>query len=212
MKLLYNADFLKFAITLFSVLNPLGAIPVFATLTDGMDDSAKNRLATTSAITVFFALLISAVLGNYILNFFGIQIASFRLGGGILIGSMAFSMLQAKKSATKLTTKELDESHDLKEIGIVPLAIPMLAGPGTISTAMLASQKFHTVFDWIGAVVSMLIVSMLVLIILRSSSKLSQKLGKVGINVMTRIMGLILMAMAVEFIVVALKILFPKFA
>ena len=200
----------KLFISLASVLNPLGALPVYLTLTQENSRDEIKRIATSCSIAVFITIAVSLIFGQKILGFFGISVASFRVGGGVLLATMALSMLQAKRTSTKLNKQEERESSiDIKEIGIVPLAIPLLAGPGTISTSIIQAQSLQTPMLWAGAIMVCLLIGITVKLVLTFSRLIGRRLGTVGVNVMTRIMGLILMAMAVEFITGGLKEIFP---
>ncbi len=191
----------KFALAMISIINPIGAIPVFLSLTVDNSNEDIKQIAKTCAIAIFFTIIISLFFGENILGIFGITIPAFMVGGGILIGSNAFNMLKGQTNETKLNRKEIKRTkEEITEMGIVPLGIPLLAGPGSISTAIIYSEKLHGVFSWSGAVGSVLIISILVFLILTFSRKISNKIGRIGVNVMTRIMGLILMALSVEFI------------
>ncbi len=117
-------------------------------------------------------------------------------------------MISAKNPRSKITTQEIEE-HDPNEIGIVPLAIPLLAGPGTISTCIIKAQEIHGTGTWVGVFVSVILIAIFIKIVLLFSRKIGTKLGTLGLNVMTRIMGLILVALSVEFIVGGLKGMFP---
>lgn len=202
------SETLKFGISIFSVLNPLGALPVFLTLTKNNSDQEIKKISTTCALTILITLSIGMLFGAKILNFFGITIASFRIGGGILIGTMAFNMLSAKRSESRINQDEIDAKANVEEVGIVPLAIPLLAGPGSISTSIIAAEKFETVTQFIASIVMVIIVSLSIKYILRSARTIGTRMGTVGLNVMTRIMGLILMALAVEYISAGIKQIF----
>ncbi len=207
----YNlADSLKFAITIFSLLNPLGALPMFLTLTFGRSHKGIKHISTTCAITVFITAIISLFLGEIILKMFGISISSFRIGGGILLATMAFSMLYAKQQQTKLSKEEIAYQESEDTIGIVPLAIPLLAGPGTISTAIVYASEFSTPWHWIGAVMALAIISIIIKYVLQFSEQIGKRIGPIGLNVLTRIMGLITMSIAVEFIIKGIKNFFPN--
>jgi multiple antibiotic resistance protein len=201
----------KFGLTIFSLLNPIGIIPVFLSITAKYNEQHIKKVSTVCSIAVFITMLVSVVIGEHILNFFGISIPSFRIAGGVLLAFTAFNMLNAQTSPTKLTENELDltlDSSRIREIGIVPLAIPLLAGPGTISTCILYSQKIGSIINYSGVIAVLAVVAFIVKLILRYSRLIGEKMGTVGVNVMTRVMGLILMAMAVEFISTGIKQLF----
>lgn len=204
-------DTWKFGITLFSVLNPLGAIPIFLSLTKNNSDQEIKKISTTCAFTIFLTITVGMVFGGKILQFFGISIASFRIGGGILLGTMAFNMLSAKQHNSKINQDEIDAKSNVDEIGIVPLAIPLLAGPGTISTSIIHAEKFNGIGEYVSSVIVTVLVSFVIKYILRFSRTIGSKIGTVGLNVMTRIMGLMLMALAVEFISGGVKQIFPNF-
>ena len=121
----------------------------------------------------------------------------------------AISMLKAQQSAEKINQEEVDRQTQIKEIGIVPLAIPMLAGPGSISTCIMYSEKLSNVFEWTGIVFAVALMTTLIFLILANSRKIREKIGRISLNVMTRIMGLILLAVAVEYMSSGLKGLFP---
>lgn len=204
-------DTWKFGITLFSVLNPLGAIPIFLSLTKNNSDQEIKKISTTCAFTIFLTITVGMVFGGKILQFFGISIASFRIGGGILLGTMAFNMLSAKQHNSKINQDEIDAKSNVDEIGIVPLAIPLLAGPGTISTSIIHAEKFNGFGEYVSSIIVTVLVSVVIKYILRFSRTIGSKIGTVGLNVMTRIMGLMLMALAVEFISGGVKQIFPNF-
>lgn len=203
------SDVLKFAITLVSILNPIGVIPIYLGLTERFSVDRTRVITRSCAIAVTVTILLTLAIGQQILNFFGIGLASFTVGGGFLICSMAFSMISAKHSQAKMNTEEIAESSDIREIGIVPLAIPLLAGPGVMSTSIIQAETFTTPAHWIGAGLVVLFIGFSIYFIFSSGKKISDKLGKVGLNVMTRVMGIILLAISIELISGGLKELFP---
>lgn len=201
-------DSIKLLVSLLSILNPIGVIPIFITLTGSFSDEKVSRIATSCAITVGITILLSLVMGQKVLNFFGISLASFSVGGGILIFMMSLQMISAKQATQKLNEEEAN-SLDPNEIGIVPLAIPLLAGPGTISQAIIYSNKLETSSYWLGAVVVVLIIIVLTKIIFQYSRKIGKKLGTIGLNVMTRIMGLIILSLSIEIIAAGIRDILP---
>ena len=118
-------------------------------------------------------------------------------------------MISAKSSDAKINSHEINHMQDLREIGVVPLAIPLLSGPGSISTAIIHTQSFNHSYQWLGAVVSVLVIGLIVKLVLNSSEKIGLKLGTIGLNVMTRIMGLILLAISIEMIIGGIKEIIP---
>jgi multiple antibiotic resistance protein len=204
-------DILKFAITLISIINPIGVIPIFINLTSRLSDESVKAISASCALTVGITIILSLILGQQILGFFGISIASFTLGGGILLSSMAFSMIRAEQSNAKMNEKEIEVTEAAREIGVVPLAIPLLAGPGAISTSIIQANTFTTGTHWVGALIVVVLISLALHLILRSSRYIGKKLGTIGLNVMTRIMGIILLAISIELIVRGLLQIAPLF-
>lgn len=202
-------DILKFAITLLSIINPLGAIPVFLGFTKHHKNLDIKKVSYTTSIAVITTLLISLFLGQMLLNFFGISIASFTIGGGLLLFTMAFSMISAHQSNARINTEEIRSFDFEREIGIIPLAIPLLSGPGAISTSIIYSKGFSHISHWVGAVVVILIIGLVIKLILSYADKIGDRLGQIGLNVMTRIMGLILLSMSIEMIASGIKEIMP---
>jgi multiple antibiotic resistance protein len=207
----YN-DYLKIFISLIAIVNPLGAIPIFVDLIKGMADQERHRIINVVATTVGLILLTSLLFGEVILQFFGITIHSFRVGGGILLLLMSISMLHAKVSAITQTREEAEESRDKESIAIVPLSIPLLAGPGGISTVVIAAHRASGIGHYAVIAVEIAVLSLILWTVLRLAPLISKHISATGINISTRIMGLILAAIAVEFIANGLKGLFPSLA
>jgi multiple antibiotic resistance protein len=202
----------KIGIALFAIVNPIGSVPIFISATDGWNRQQKLRTANVVALTVFLVLGASALFGEGILDFFSISIPSFQVGGGILILLIAINMLHAKQSHSKQTPEEAKTMEERDVIAIVPLSIPLLAGPGAISSMIIAAQDSTTFGAQLSLLMPILLVALLVWLSLQLSSYIAGKLGTIGINIVTRLMGLILAAMAVEFIAHGLSGLFPALA
>jgi multiple antibiotic resistance protein len=201
--------YLKSFTALIALLNPIGAIPIFINLTQSQIENQRRRTARNAAFTVLAVLWVSFFSGSLLLSFFGISIASFRIAGGLLILLIALAMLQAKPSAVKQTDEEIEDSSLRENVAVVPLGIPLLAGPGAISTVILYAQKHSSlVYDLVEAAVIALSV-LVTWLCLRGAPYLARWLGKTGINVFTRIMGLIMAAIGVEFIAKGIQALFP---
>ena len=198
-------DFLQMFVPIFSVLNPLGAIPVFLGLTAGYSQDKVRSISLACSITVAVGLIISSLMGSYILNFFHVSIDSFRVGGGILITLNALSMIKGKLNPSKLNQSEIDKQKDTENIGIVPLAIPLLVGPGSISATIISARTFTTLQQWCIAIVCMIIMGALVYMTLLFAKTIKKYLGNVGVNVTTRIMGVVLMAVGAEYIISGIK-------
>jgi multiple antibiotic resistance protein len=197
---------------LFVIVNPIGAIPLFITYTRNQSAIERRAAARTAAIAVAIVLVLSIFLGDAVLQFFGIGLPSFRVGGGILILLMAISMLNAQQGGARYTQEEGREGELKDNIAIVPLAIPLLAGPGAISTTIIYAHKATTLVDMTVLVIAALLVASAVATALHLADPIAERLGRTGINVATRLMGLILSAVAIEFIADGLTQLFPKLA
>jgi multiple antibiotic resistance protein len=195
-----------------AIVNPLGVIPMFVSMT--ADETYKERLKTIDNVAVGVIVILLAVLffGDLMLTFFGITIDSFRVGGGILVLLMAIAMLHAKTSPIQQTDEEATESIAKTSVAIVPLAMPLLAGPGAISTVILVAHKSNAPMHYVLLAITILLLSMTIWAVLRLSPFIIKRLGPTGINIFSRIMGLILAAIAVEFIANGLKGLFPALA
>ena len=202
----------KIGIALFAIVNPIGSVPIFISATDGWEQKQKMRTANVVAVTVFLVLGASALFGEGILDFFSISIPSFQVGGGILILLIAINMLHAKQSHSKQTPEEAKTMEERDVIAIVPLSIPLLAGPGAISSMIIAAQDSATLGGQLSLLLPISVVAMLIWLTLQLSGYIAGKLGTIGINIVTRLMGLILAAMAVEFIAHGLSGLFPALA
>jgi len=205
-------DYVKIFIGLLAIVNPFGAIPLFISMTADQNSRQRRQTINVVAFSVSIILLVSLFFGQLILQFFGISIASFRVGGGILILLMAIAMLHAKTSHIKQTDEEADESIQKESVAIVPLAMPLMAGPGAISTVILAAHKANGVAHYTIIALGIILLSIVVWAVLRLSPWIAARIGATGINIFTRIMGLILAAIAVEFIAIGLKGLFPALA
>jgi multiple antibiotic resistance protein len=202
-------DYLHTLTALFVIVNPIGAIPLFITYTRDQSPLERRHTARTTAFAVAVVLVSSIFIGDPLLQFFGIGIPSFRVGGGILILLMAIAMLNANSLSTRYTPEEAQEIQDKNNIAVVPLAIPMLAGPGAISTIIIYAHKAQTLWDVGALLLSALVVAGSVAVALHLADPIAAKIGRTGINISTRIMGLILAAIAVEFIAGGILQLLP---
>ncbi len=186
---------------LFAIMNPIGAVPVLISLTDGYSLKERHEIIRRSIYTAGGMIFGFMFLGIYIFDILGINIYDFEIAGGILLFKVGFDMLQGKLSTTKMTQTEKDESAEREAIAIAPLGTPLLAGPGSITTAIIffntANITLISRFIVILAVITVLILSFFVL---KYSVKIFGKLGKTGSIVISRIMGLLLTAIAVDLI------------
>jgi len=207
--------YIKAFIGVLAIVNPLGAIPIFLSLCSDQTPEEYCRTAFHSALAVALILLSATWAGDSILGFFGIGIPAFQAGGGLLIVLMAINMLHAKHSHTQHTQqevqKEVDDS-DREGVAIVPLAIPLMAGPGAISLVIIDS---HQVAHWTERFIlsgSIVIVACIVWVSLHMALPIGQKMGVTGLNIATRIMGLLLAAIGVQMLTTGLKMLLPGLA
>lgn len=206
-------DFILFFISLFSIVNPFSTIPAYLGLVADIPKAERARLNRQAALSVFLILTASYFAGQALLGFFGISVASLRVAGGLLILSMAWSMLQAKMSHAKQTPEEAHEAQheaqDRSNIGVVPLGMPLLAGPGAISLMIIVAARTTGWAGNVGVVVATALVALTAWAILAASGPIAKVLGRTGMNVATRFMGLVLAALAVEFITSGLGDIFP---
>jgi len=202
-------QYIEMVTAIIVIVDPLGAIPIFLGLTSNDTLRDRKRIARTASIAAGILMIASSVLGEVMLRLFGISVASFRVGGGILVLLTSISMMNARISAVKQTPEESKEAEGKENVAIVPLAVPLLAGPAAISTVIIFTHRFPGAQSKMLLIFSIVIASALVWISLRLSIPLSKKLGRTGLNNITRIMGLLLSAIAVEFITSGLLELFP---
>lgn len=204
--------FITIFAALFSVINPLGTVPVFVGLTK--DDSKHHRDTTSmwTAVNVFAILIISFFAGKYVLDFFGISLNSLRLAGGLIITTSGFALLTGSFTRHK-GMKKASVQYDLEtrsEVSLTPLAIPMLAGPGSISLLINYNQSYTDSYQILIAMSAILAVCALVYLILRTSHYIVKVLGASGINAISRIIGFIVIAIGIEYISGAVLTLLGK--
>ncbi len=202
-------EFAKFLIALIVIVDPLAAIPIYLAAVGKLSSAEHNRNAKIAALTVLTALVVTIFAGDKILGLFGIGLPAFRVGGGIVILLMAVSMLRGRPGRIRHTEEEADEAAEKDAIAVVPIGIPLLAGPGAISTAIIAAHDFPGSISKLILCGAVLLVAPMVWISLRFAVPIGKYLGKTGINIANRLMGLILAAIAVEFITEGLRQLFP---
>lgn len=197
-----------FVVTLIAVLDPFMAIPFFLAVCAGRPEAERRRIARVASLTVMAILVGAAVSGDALLRFLGASLSSFRIAGGLVLLLMALAMLQAKPGNLRQTEQEANDVDAHETPGIVPLAIPLLAGPGAISTVMIAVQ--HGGWPNKAAVIAgIVVVCLIVWAMLRLAIPIGRMMGSGGFNVATRLLGLLLAAIAVEFMAAGLKELFP---
>lgn len=203
------AQFFVVFVAIFSIVNPFAAIPVYVGLTSDLPPEARRRLPRSTALAAFVILTGAYLTGQAVLAFFSISLPSLRVAGGLLIFSMAWSMLQAKISPSKHHPSEAADPGSWGSLAVVPLAMPLLSGPGAISVMILHATNTSGLTEHVVAILAAAVVAMSVWGILSGASPIAAFLGTAGMNVATRLMGLILAAMAVEFIVAGIGDFFP---
>jgi multiple antibiotic resistance protein len=203
-------DILKSFISLLALINPVGAVPFFMSLTSQQSDAERRRTIRIAAVSVFTVIAVTTLLGQQIIGFFGISIGSLEVGGGIIMLLMAINMLNAQIGNTRATAEERDEAELKDNIAVVPLAIPLLTGPGTISTVIVYSANSPHWYDRVSLVAIGAVLAAICFCSLRLAEPIARLVGRTGINIGTRLMGLMLSALAVEFIVDGLKALLPN--
>ncbi len=194
--------FLYVFAALFSVINPLGTVPVFVGLTSDETPQERNKTSLLTTINVISILVISFFAGTYLLDFFGISLNALRIAGGMIIVTSGFALLTGTFSKHKgMKNKRVQKDLDKREkFSLTPLAIPMLAGPGSISLLITFNQKYHATNEIILVIIAVLAVGLATFSILRSSHYISKFLGASGINAISRIVGFIVISIGVEYI------------
>jgi multiple antibiotic resistance protein len=207
-------DLLKPLIALLAIVNPVGVVPFFIHFTQSFSREERRRTIRISSFTAFVVIAVSALAGLKVIEFFGISIASFQVGGGMLLLISAVSMLNAHPAESK--PSDVDEGQEKIDAGasiaVVPLTIPLLTGPATISTMVIYAERTRHWWELAVLVGYGVVVGLAAFAAFSASGRIAQWLGRTGINVMTRLMGLILAALAVEIMADGLVKLFPVLA
>jgi len=187
----------------FTLINPLGTMPIFMTMTAGLDQKHRTKTAKKASIVAFFTILLFAFSGQLLFNFFGISVNSFRIVGGVIFFLMGMDMLQARLGKVKINDSEIKAY--VNDISITPLAIPMISGPGVLTNVIVLMEDAQTIQMKSVLIFTIFIVMIVTYVILYSSSRIIKFLGETGNNVLMRLMGLIVMVIAVEFFFSGLK-------
>lgn len=204
-------EYLRYLVTLTAVLDPFLAIPIFVSATAARDEAGTRRLANVVTVTVFLVLAGAALFGESLLEFLGASLPAFRVGGGLVLLLMALAMLNAKVGEMRQTRAEAAELETGELSGVVPLAVPLLAGPGAISTTIIAAQAGGMVHI-LALIACVAVVCAVLWLMLRIAHAVGDRLGTTGLNIATRLLGLILAAIAIETMADGLKDLFPGLA
>jgi multiple antibiotic resistance protein len=205
-------EYSRFIIALFVILDPFAAVPIFLALTKTYSNDERARVANIAAISVLLVLVIASLTGEALLNAMGTSLAAFRVGGGIVLLLMALAMLRGQTNSVRTTPEEDAEAEDKNAIAVVPLAIPLMAGPDSISTAIIQMHRSGSEYHGLLVVTCIALVCLLLWIVLRMANIIGKALGRIGLNIINRLFGLILAAIAVEIMANGLKQLFPLLA
>jgi multiple antibiotic resistance protein len=205
-------EYSRFVIALFAIMTPFAAIPTFLSLTERQNERDRARIVRTAILTIALLLIISALLGDSILRLIGTSLSSFRVGGGIVLLLMALSMMNARVSPVQQTREEAEEATQMSAIGVVPIGMPLLAGPGSISTVIIQMERDASFAHHAMVISCILLVCALVWGVLALATPIGNRLGRTGLNILNRLFGLLLAAIAVEVIATGLRQLFPGWA
>lgn len=186
--------------TLFVVVDPIGVVPIFLTLTRGESRDEARRTALRACATACGLIMFFALFGTLVFQVFSVSLAAFRVAGGLLLMMTALDMLRARPSETRSTPTETQESSHKGDVALVPLAIPLLAGPGTIATVMVLMQRSASPRAAVPVLLAVVLVFVATYFILRGATFIQRVLGQTGVAVLERVMGLLLAALAVQFI------------
>ena len=206
-------DDLRFAVfsfsALFLVVDPIAAVPIFVSITAGTSPEHRMAMARRAALVVLGTLLGFAVAGRLVFELFGISLGSFKIAGGLMLFLMSVDMMQARPSATRTTPAERAESRDFEDVAIVPLALPMMAGPGAIATVVVLTSRARTPLQTASVIAAIVLTSLLCWLLLRMASRAQRLATATTVRVIERVMGLVLTAVAVEFVFSGLRDLLP---
>ena len=187
--------------TLFAVINPLGITPIFVAMTEKYDSATRSKIARKGIVTGSVILIVFTLLGSIIFQFYGITVEAFQIMGGIIFFRSGMRMLDAKVGRSRTTESEREEFKDTDEIAISPIGVPLITGPGAITGVVILSGKAPTNFSVLVLLFSVIISMFIFYFILKAGNYIGQKIGIAGMRVIERMMGLILMVIAVQFII-----------
>ncbi len=198
--------------SLFALLNPIGIAPIILSITENYSLKDYKKLIRRSTVFACIILLVFAITGKIIFSFYGITLHAFKIAGGILFLRIGLNMLEAKVSRTKSTPKESEEAESNSDIALSPIGIPLIAGPGAITSVMILSAQTTSLNQKIIFYVSIVVTLFITFIILTLAKKLTKILGTVGLRIIERIMGMILMVVAIQFIIDGMNIVIQIYA
>lgn len=187
--------------SIFFLVDPFAALPTFLAVTADQDDARRKRTARKASFTAFVVLTSFAVAGRYIFKMFGITLPAFEISGGVILLLIGLDMLQAKRSPTQESPGETAAATSKDDAGIVPMGIPMLAGPGAITSVMVLVGQVQTPWQMAAILVSIFVTALICAFVLSGAARVARLLGDTGIRILVRIMGLLLVALAVQYFV-----------
>jgi multiple antibiotic resistance protein len=209
------SDILTFSLLCLSsiiiIINPLGATLIYVSLTGQLDKAARDQVIKDACRIALVILLVAALCGTWILQIFGISLEAFRIAGGILLFGIGMEMVYAKISRTKMTATEKYESRDMDDVAVMPLAIPMIAGPGAITTTIVLMNEATGMTPLASFVifVSIIIAIVITYFMMRNSEYIMSKIGQRQYRAINRLLGMLLIAIAVQFVITGVKTAFP---
>ena len=196
--------------SVFAIVDPFAALPVFMALTAERTLEEQKRVALRASTTCFVVLTVFALGGSLIMHFFSVSLPAFKIAGGIILFGVGMEMVRARRSATRSTHEEQSEAAHKDDVALIPLGLPLLSGPGAMATVMVLASGAPTLPLRVGVHMAIAAVSVATLLVLRSATLIARGLGKTGINIIGRVMGIILAAYAVQFTIDGLKEAFPR--
>jgi multiple antibiotic resistance protein len=202
---LQNSFYVRFSLlalsSIFFLVDPFAALPTFLAITEGADPARRRRIARKGALTALIVLSTFAFAGQELFRLFGITLPAFELAGGIVLLLIGLDMLEAKRSATQETARDAEAAAEKEDAGIVPLGIPMLAGPGAITSVMVLVGQSHTKWQMAAILISIAFTALVCYLVLGNSNLVARVLGDTGIRILVRVMGLLLVALAAQYFV-----------
>lgn len=205
----YWSEYTRFFTALLVILDPFAAIPIFLSLTHSYSQEARSRAVIIASITVAITLSLAAIVGDKMLTVLGTSLPSFRVGGGIVLLLMALAMLRAQPDQMRTTSAEKVAAERREHVAVVPIAIPLLAGPGSISTVIIQMHRPGAEYHLLWVIAVILLLAFILWGVLRLASPIGRILGPIGLNILNRLFGLILTAIAIEIMANGLRDLFP---
>ena len=187
--------------SIFFLVDPFAALPTFLAVTAGATPARRRAMAWKASLTAFVVLTAFSIAGTYIFHMFGITLPAFEIAGGVILLLIGLDMLEAKRSATQESSEEAAAAASKEDAGIVPLGVPMLAGPGSITSVMVLVGQAQKWWEMVAIISSILVTAVICFLVLGNSDKVARALGETGIRILVRVMGLLLVALAVQYFV-----------